>query len=92
MAQLKGGHVADFSNSMAEAIEIALQQEWQAVKHEALPTEGQVDRRLLFVAIARGVLQYLKTHEDEFLSTITLEDGVVSTSRVTNLELNYSGS
>ncbi len=92
MAQLRAGRLADFSDSMAEAIETALQEEWQAAKGTALPTIGQDDRRLLFVAIARGVLQYLKTHEDEILTNITLVDGGVFSPQVTNLDLNYSGS
>ena len=93
MAQLKAGRVADFSDSMAQAIEIAMQQEWQAVKGVALPQAGQDDRRLLFVAIARGILQYLKTHQNEILNSITLETGgVQTTTPVTNLDLNIPGS
>jgi hypothetical protein len=89
MAQIKGGSVADFGGSMAEAIEQALQKEWQAVKGVALPQEGQEDRRLLFVAIARGVLNYLKAHQDEVLSTITLETGGTQTThQVQAMELN----
>ena len=62
MAQLKAGHINDFSNSMAEAIETALKQELAALG-ESLPDAGQKDRRVFFVAIARGVLQYLKDHQ-----------------------------
>ena len=54
MAQLKGGHVADITSSMAEAMELALGQEWHAIKGDSLPLIGQDERRLLFVAIARG--------------------------------------
>lgn len=85
MAQLKAGRVADFAGSMAEAIEAAMQQEWQAITGVPLPGEGQADRRLLFVAIARGVLGYLKAHEDEILTEITLGG---ATQNVTGLELN----
>lgn len=93
MPELKAGHVSDFSNSMAEAIETAMQQELMAVSGISLPAKGQDDRRLLFVAIARGVLQYLKDHENETLKSITLNrtelSGIAPVDRV---DLNYSGS
>ena len=58
-----------FSQSMGEAIENALKMEWLAVKGEALPDTGQDDRRLLFAAIAQGVLDYLKDRQDDFSLT-----------------------
>jgi hypothetical protein len=72
---LKGGHVSDFDGSLAAAIERALADEWQTVKGQALPSDGRDDRRLLFVAIAQGVLRYLKAHENDLLSSITLDQG-----------------
>lgn len=89
MAQLKPGHVSDFANSMAEAIENALQSEWQTVKGSALPSAGADDRKILFVAIAQGVLGYLKANQAELISTITLQTASVTVeSTVTDLELN----
>ena len=87
MAQLRGGHTADIADSMAEAIEVALQQEWPLVQGVPLPAEGLLERRILFVAIARGVLQYLKDHQHEFMNSITL-NGIPQA--VTNVELNIS--
>ena len=93
MPPLKAGHVNDFSNSLAEAIEIALQQEVLATKGISLPSDGQEDRRLLFVAIARGVLQYLKAHEAETLNTITIETPVFTgIAPIQRVEWNYFGS
>ena len=89
---LKAGSVADFGNSLAAAMEDAMQDEWQAVKGVPLPGQGEEDRRLLFVAIARGLFVYLKAHENEFMVDITLrEPGVGGTDEnllVTQLELN----
>ena len=89
---LKAGTVADFGNSLAAAMEDAMQDEWQAVKGVPLPGQGEEDRRLLFVAIARGLFVYLKAHENEFMVDITLrEPGVGGTDEnllVTQLELN----
>lgn len=89
---LKAGSVADFGNSLAAAMEDAMQTEWQAVKGVPLPGQGEEDRRLLFVAIARGLFVYLKAHENEFMVDITLREpdvgGTDENLLVTQLELN----
>jgi hypothetical protein len=56
---IKPGTVADFSNSMAAAMENALATEYQALKGEPLPDMGEEDRRMLLVAIAQGVTRHL---------------------------------
>lgn len=63
---MKPGTVAQPAKSLTEAIEHALKMEWLAVKGESLPETGAEDRRLLLAAIAQGVLDYLKDHQDEF--------------------------
>ena len=66
---LKAGHVADFADSMAEAIEQAFQSEWSAAKATALPLAGEVDRKILFAAVAQGVLNYLEAHKLELVTS-----------------------
>ena len=89
---LKAGSITNFEGSMAAAMEQALGEEYQIAKQAPLPATGEEDRRLLFVAIARGVLEYLKAHEDEILTSITLEDltgtGSEQAQAVLQLELN----
>jgi len=89
---LKAGRVSDFGNSLAAAMELAMQEEWQAVKGVALPGQGSEDRRLLFVAFARGLFVYLKAHEDELITRLTLHEegglGSDETRLVVQLELN----
>jgi hypothetical protein len=65
---LKAGTVANFGGSLAEAIYQAMQSEWQAVKGQPLSEDdpGREDRRILFCAIAQGVLQYLSDNAPEF--------------------------
>jgi hypothetical protein len=87
MSSLKGGTSADFSNSMAEAIEQAMDKEWQAVYGVALPSLGSDYRKILWVAIANGILNYLKTNQDDILTSITL-DSFGAASTVTALDLN----
>ena len=78
MAKLKAGRVDDtggFSDSMAKAIEDAMKDEWQRVKDEPLPAPlGEEDRRILFVAIARGVLNYLHAHRVDLGTNTALVD------------------
>jgi hypothetical protein len=88
---MKAGTVSSFPNSLAEAMENAMKQEWQAVKGVPLPEQGEEDRRLLFAAIAQGIFVYLKANEDELINNITLLDpGSGSDKRynVTQLELD----
>jgi hypothetical protein len=61
---IKAGTVADFSGSMAEAMENALKAEYLALKGEPLPDMAQDDRRMMLAAIAQGVVRHLKDHLD----------------------------
>ena len=74
MADLKAGTVAnpqDFANSMALYMEEAMKEEWFRVKGERLHADiGVQDRRILFAAVAQGVLRYL---EDNLLTLATTE-------------------
>ena len=55
-----------FSGSLAESIENAFKMEWLMAKGEPLPEAGADDRRLLFAALAQGILNYLKNNDDDF--------------------------
>ncbi len=74
---IKAGTVADFSNSMAEAMEDALKAEYLALKGEALSDQGLEDRRMLLVAIAQGITRYLKSNLDAW--QISVETTLVDT-------------
>jgi len=70
MANLKAGTADDFSASLAAYMERAMQNEWRAVKGEGLPAGlGVQDRRILFAAIAQGVLKFLYDHRHDISST-----------------------
>lgn len=72
----RGGlNPTDFADSMAEAIEIKLNQLLAAEGKPTLPTDDSDevrDRRILFVAIAHGVINHLVDNEDAF--TIRRQD------------------
>lgn len=63
---LKPGHVADFSDSMAEAIDEAFREEWQLEMGTPLLEAGTRERQVLFSAIARGVVRHLKENPAAF--------------------------
>ena len=63
--KLYGGSISDFTDSMAEEIETALNQVRVEEGLEALAL-GDKDRRMLFIAIARGVINHLKKKEQAF--------------------------
>ncbi len=83
---MKPGTVADFANSMAEAMETALAEEYQALKGEALPGAGEADRRMLLSAIAQGVVRHLRDNLDAFALSVEVtqvtgtSDGPLMTS------------
>lgn len=72
MADLKAGELDDFANSMARAMETALNNVLVAEGKPALPTDNSAetrDRRTLFVAIAQGVVNHLVANPDAFVVT-----------------------
>jgi hypothetical protein len=72
VAPLKPGTLDDFANSMAELIETELD---KVLQQEGRPplvrdnSEDSRDRRLLLVAIARGVVLYLDANATAFKVT-----------------------
>lgn len=78
MAKLKAGtHASTNDGSMTALIEQAMQEEWLAARGEPLPADGpgSQDRRILFAAVAKGVLRYLYEHRDDLLSTLDIPEG-----------------
>lgn len=84
---LKPGSVSDFSNSMAAAMEQAFLDEWNTVKGEALPEAGEEERKILFAAVAQGLVSYLKDNIND-----ALEIDVSVTQQSSNQVTSSSGS
>ena len=59
------------------SFDAAMREQWALARAESLPSNGPgaQDRRVLFAAVARGVLQYLYAHRDELLSTLQQPEG-----------------
>src|SRR5438105_15687750 len=72
---VNGKYVLDttaLSDSMAKAMDDAMVDAYQKLKGSALPDKGKEDRRMLFVAIAKGLLSYLRSHENDMIAAINL--------------------
>ena len=66
-----------FSNSMAEAMETAFLKDWPVIMHTAAPkTNDQL--RLIFIAVAQGVVRYLKDNADAFNIVLSATDATIS--------------
>jgi hypothetical protein len=64
---IRGGTPATYAGSMAEAIEQALDDVRVESGLDPLPADGRDDRRMLFMAIARGVVAHLAANDDAFV-------------------------
>jgi hypothetical protein len=70
--ELYGGTIDEFADSMAEEMEKALNQVRDKEGLSALPT-GDKDRRMLFIAIAWGVINHLQKKQEGV--TVSVTDG-----------------
>ena len=64
-----GGQVPDFAGSMAAAMESALNVLLEAEGRPRVPTDNSAetrDRRIMFLAIAQGIVAHLAANEDAF--------------------------
>ena len=72
---LKAGSFDDLANSMTGEIEAAMREEWRTAKDQELPGgPGEEDRRILFAAVAKGVLRYLYAHRDDLITNSVNDD------------------
>lgn len=72
---LKPGSTNDFAASMAEAMFVAMQNEWQAAHGSPLPGgAGELDRKILFAAVSQGMLGYLKAHLADLVTDVVHDD------------------
>ena len=66
---IPGGQVPDFAGSMAAAMESALNALLDDEGRPRVPTDNSTetrDRRIMFLAIARGIVDHLAANQDAF--------------------------
>jgi hypothetical protein len=61
-------------SELTDAIEKAFGTEWTKSKGGTAPDAGKDDRRLMFAAVARGILEYLSAQQSDFIASLTLTD------------------
>lgn len=77
-AGTKSSATDEYTNSMAEAMEKAFLNEWPGIMGSDPPkTDNQV--RLLFIAIAQGVIRHLKNNESSITVNVPTIGVVAST-------------
>ncbi len=77
--ELKAGRIGDFDNSMAAAIEKVFDQVWENRMGYPLPEQTRDDRRMMFVAIAQGVIKHLEVNSaDGFDVNVVDGEGTVT--------------
>ena len=64
---LRAGTRANFSGSLASSIESAFDSVRAEYGLDPLPADGTDDRRMLYLAIARGIVEYVAANEDAFV-------------------------
>jgi len=92
MAKLKAGTVSGLQvDTLAGAIDTEFVALWNTHKEIDLPTGTPAveDRRLMFVAIARGVLSYLHDHRDDIGTTTDTAGGIVGSDHDHQLEFDW---
>jgi len=63
--------LSGFADSMAEAMAEAFRDEWPYVMHGAPVPDMSDQMKLLFAAVARGVVKHLQEHATDFKVTVT---------------------
>ena len=61
-------------NALTARIETEFEAVWQQSKGAPLPAAGAGDRRLLFAAVAGGLLAYLKANEDGVIDSLRVRE------------------
>ncbi|MBN1511748.1 MAG: hypothetical protein JXB13_07020 [Phycisphaerae bacterium] len=77
------------TDSMARVMEAEMASLYRKVKEHALPDAGRLERRLLFVAIARGMLKYLHDQQEGSIEALSGTDAS-SHSHAVRMEINLN--
>ena len=92
MANLKAGTVSGLqTDTLAGAIDAEFVALWNTLKDIDLPTDTAAveDRRLMFVAIARGILLYLHNHRHDIDTTEDTAGGILNSEHDHRLEFDW---
>ena len=80
---LKAGTMQEYTGSMAEAIEHAFKQEWPNVMENMELPASSPQMKLMFVAVAQGIVRHLKEHAGSFEVKVSSSGGHTHSATVT---------
>ncbi len=83
---LKAGSPSKYSGSMAEAIEKAFLAAWPAVIPDQPAPVFTNQTKLLFIAIAQGVVGHLAAHPEAFKIAVAPDAGHTHSATITAIE------
>lgn len=92
MASLRAGTVTGLdADTLAGRIDAEFVALWASLKDTDLPTDPAAvqDRRLMFVAIARGVLRYLHDHRTDVETTVESAGGLTGGEHDHSLDFDW---
>lgn len=76
------------ASELADAMVAQLDEAWKAVKGEDFPGGSRDDAKIMFLAVARGLLIYMEQKQNETVSSVTFGGG--SAQNVTAMNLNIT--
>ncbi len=76
----------DFANSMAAAMVEAFNNEWPYIMGDAPKPETLDQMKLLFAAVAQGIIKHLKDHATDFKVTVNSSGSGNYTGTVTRID------
>ena len=79
--------MALIASEMADAMVDQLDEAWQQVKGEPFPGGSREDARIMFLAVARGLLIYMEAHQNDTITSIALSGGSAQTVNSMNLNI-----
>jgi len=79
--------MALIANDLANAMMNQLDEAWQIVKGEPIPSPPGDDARVMFLAIARGLLIYMEQHQNDMVSSVALGGGSAVNVNSLNLDI-----
>jgi hypothetical protein len=75
------------ADHLADAMLAQMDEAWLLVKGEPIPNPPGLDAKVMFLAIARGLLSYMEQHQNDMVSSVALGGGSAVNVNSLNLDI-----
>lgn len=75
------------ADELADAMMNQLDEAWLLVKGQPIPNTPGEDAKVMFLAIARGLLSFMEQHQNDMVSSVALGGGSAVTVNSLNLDI-----